>query len=55
MNVMTCPNCRGHGRLPHYSSSDFLGEKECDECRGSGIVQCRDKRGRFVKADEARS
>lgn len=46
--LQTCPNCRGHGRLPHYSATDFEGERECGECRGSGLVRARDERGRFI-------
>lgn len=51
MNVQTCPHCAGHGQVPQYTGdgSDFLGPKECPECKGSGLVLARDAKGRFVK------
>lgn len=54
-NIVTCFACRGTGQEAHYASdgSDFLGPRECGQCKGSGWLRARDRRGRFASAKDA--
>ena len=33
---VACGSCGGHGMVSDYSTGDFEGPKECDDCGGGG-------------------
>jgi DnaJ-class molecular chaperone len=50
MKYVQCPACSGHSLVPDYGpfGLDFYGPKDCNNCKGTGRVRVRNKKGRYI-------